>query len=714
MFNFQKPKNLIKRKLLNFKKRFPRLSEFHKQHLKYYALIVGVSSLFWLLLRSAGKPSRLQYPCQKASIYNVIVFLGPGLSGSLHKLIHLKTNIHPNTVLRSLIIVPVFIISIMTMDFVHNYTQSIRKSEKMQRANESGPIGIPTGKVTARGLNIYNTSPFALANLAAPNNVVSVHDSLATDWDYTTDYYWQYVNQDIVDSMIAMGVMYLTGTNNTNDAWNALIPYQAGESVLIKFNFNNSSCTTENNKIEPLAETANAIIDDLTAIGIPGEKIWIADPSRNIPERFRDMIKNPDIQYYGRSICEGAPNYHAVTYVDPSSPAASIATCPEGEKILPFQVFVDADHLINVPKLLSHGSYVTLALKNHYGSVLYENFDRSTMHSYFNESGNAAGCNLDSANILADINNNPHIRDKTRLIIGEGLFGNQYSNRGDARRWDIFGNGSPNMYFFSSDPISISSVMTDYIMAERGWQSHQQLHAGAYLGLGVHEHWDNFENKKYSSFNYLIIDRDIPESILPLNYPPVAMNDSVDILEDSLVIIDVLFNDYDTDGVIDSSTVTIVNNPSNGNILNIDPVSGRVTYEPNSGFHGVDTFTYTVGDNSAVTSNVASVIVNTILSTNISENEYFLLPSEFFLEQNYPNPFNSSTKITYSISHSDFVILKIYNNHGQEVQTLVNKFQIAGNHTIKFDAKNFSSGIYFYQLQIGNNIAETKKMNLMR
>lgn len=700
--------------LLNFKKKVPRLRKFYNEHLKHYTLIIGISSLFWLLFRSMGKPSRLQYPCQKACLNNVIVFLGPSVSGGLHKLIHLQTNIHPNVVLRTLIIVPVIMVITMTVDIVSNYNQSIRNSEKMERAHESGPIGIPMGKVTATGLPIYSTSPFALANLPAPNDVISVHDSQATNWDYTSDYYWQYVNQDIVDTMIALGVMHLTGTTNTHEAWNALIPYQAGESVVIKFNFNNSGCTTENNKIEPLAETANAIIDDLTAIGIPGERIWIADPSRDIPERFRNMITNPNIQYYGRNNCTGALNYHTVTHVDPDSPAASIATCPQGEKILPFQVFVDANHLINVPKFLSHGSYVTLALKNHYGSVLYENFDRTTMHAYFNESGNAAGCNLDSTNILADINNNPHIRDKTRLIIGEGLFGNQYSNRGDARRWDIFENGSPNIYFFSTDPISISSVMTDYLMAERGWQSHQQLHAGAYLGLGVHEHWDNFENKNYSSFNYLNIDRDISDSLPPINYPPVVMNDSVNTLEDSLVIIDVLVNDYDPDGVIDSSTVTIVNNPSNGIILNIDAVSGTVTYEPNSGFHGVDTFAYTVDDTSAATSNVALVTVNTILSTNISENEYFLLPSEFFLGQNYPNPFNSTTNITYSISHSDFVILKIYNMLGQEVQTLVNKFKSAGNHTIIFDAKNFSSGIYLYELQVGNNTTETKKMILMR
>ena len=174
--------------LLNFKKRFPGLTEFYKQHLKHYALIIGISSLFWLIIRSIEKPSRLQYPCQKASMYNVIVFLGPSISGGLQKLIHLKTKIHPNTVLRFLIIVLVFMVCTVTVDFIRNYQQNIRKSERLERVNESGPIGKPMGKVTATGLPIYSTSPFALANLAAPNDVISVHDSQATNWDYTTDY----------------------------------------------------------------------------------------------------------------------------------------------------------------------------------------------------------------------------------------------------------------------------------------------------------------------------------------------------------------------------------------------------------------------------------------------------------------------------------------------------------------------------------------------
>jgi len=87
--------------------------------------------------------------------------------------------------------------------------------------------------------------------------------------------------------------------------------------------------------------------------------------------------------------------------------------------------------------------------------------------------------------------------------------------------------------------------------------------------------------------------------------------------------------------------------------------------------------------------------------------------SQYHLYQNFPNPFNPSTKISYSIPQSDFVSLKIYNTLGQEIQTLVNKSQVAGKYTISFDAQNLSSGIYFYKLQVGRNFVQKKKMILM-
>jgi hypothetical protein len=89
------------------------------------------------------------------------------------------------------------------------------------------------------------------------------------------------------------------------------------------------------------------------------------------------------------------------------------------------------------------------------------------------------------------------------------------------------------------------------------------------------------------------------------------------------------------------------------------------------------------------------------------------IPTVYSLNQNYPNPFNPSTTISYAIPATQLVTLKIYNLLGQEVVTLVNQEQIAGNYTVKLDASQFASGIYFYSLKAGN-FTSTKKMMLMK
>jgi len=101
------------------------------------------------------------------------------------------------------------------------------------------------------------------------------------------------------------------------------------------------------------------------------------------------------------------------------------------------------------------------------------------------------------------------------------------------------------------------------------------------------------------------------------------------------------------------------------------------------------------------------------------ENVVNNIPTEYSLKQNYPNPFNPSTVISYSIPRStEFnsalqTTLKIYDILGSEVATLVNQIQSAGNYTIRFDASNLTSGIYFYRLQSGSFV-ESKKMMLIK
>ncbi len=88
-------------------------------------------------------------------------------------------------------------------------------------------------------------------------------------------------------------------------------------------------------------------------------------------------------------------------------------------------------------------------------------------------------------------------------------------------------------------------------------------------------------------------------------------------------------------------------------------------------------------------------------------------PLGFTLNQNYPNPFNPSTIISYSIPEKSFVTIKVYDVIGNEVATLINNQMEAGEHSVKFNGSNLSSGIYYYQIKDGNNIA-TKKLMLLK
>jgi len=91
------------------------------------------------------------------------------------------------------------------------------------------------------------------------------------------------------------------------------------------------------------------------------------------------------------------------------------------------------------------------------------------------------------------------------------------------------------------------------------------------------------------------------------------------------------------------------------------------------------------------------------------------VPEKFGLSQNYPNPFNPSTKISYNVPGTErqMVNLSVYNVLGQTVATLVDEPIEPGTHEAIWNANNVASGVYFYQLRIGNQVT-TKKMELLK
>jgi hypothetical protein len=98
------------------------------------------------------------------------------------------------------------------------------------------------------------------------------------------------------------------------------------------------------------------------------------------------------------------------------------------------------------------------------------------------------------------------------------------------------------------------------------------------------------------------------------------------------------------------------------------------------------------------------------------------IPESFQLEQNYPNPFNPVTKIKFDLPQFPlnkggerglFVRLLIYDILGREIETLVNQHLHAGAYEVSWDADNFPSGVYYYELSAGE-FRQTNKMVLVK
>ena len=179
---------------------------------------------------------------------------------------------------------------------IHKDTATISSAQLIGRNRWCHKLELllKTGKITRRDFLKYTSLLGSVSLVSAASGgfrsrvladtkprVVSVHDSSATNWNFTTGNYWDHVNQEIVHKMVGQGVMALTGEETVGDAWSSLIPYQPGDAVAIKVNLNNShgcdSC--DDNQMDALPQTVNAVILGLETIGVPPDKIWIAAKS---------------------------------------------------------------------------------------------------------------------------------------------------------------------------------------------------------------------------------------------------------------------------------------------------------------------------------------------------------------------------------------------------------------------------------------------------
>ncbi len=332
---------------------------------------------------------------------------------------------------------------------------------------------------------------------AAKPRVVHVHDTDATAWD-GSGWYGNAVNQTVVGGMLQQGLQDLTGKSAWADIWNDLFSqvqpsgYQVGQKIAIKVNFNNSSqgCDDSDNVIDALPQPVNALVAGLVGAGVDQNDIWIYDATvsgRIIPDRFRTPILSSysAVQFYGSDACTGvnpvSHGGHPSLTVQFNDPSGNLS-----DRLLT-DILYNATYLINMPIIKRHGIHpVTLGFKNHFGSL--NNIIRAgndDLHSYISPT-NALYSPTYSP--MVDIFQNPNIKDKTILTVGDALYGAFGATFEPPTSWNSFGD-APNSLLFAKDAVAIDCVMIDLLVAE-GWvgdNAYHYLFVAQDAGLGTCE-----------------------------------------------------------------------------------------------------------------------------------------------------------------------------------------------------------------------------------
>ncbi len=484
--------------------------------------LVGLVALIWVIIRVVPKPSRASYPCQQAAIpvaAGFLAWLAATGFGVLFIRFSKKYFSNRRLVAASILAVSGILLFvgaqfIYTTDFANaqNSTVTTFKSEKPNQ-----PIGIAKG--------IF------------PGRVTWIRDTTATPWDgkglWWTD---SAINQKAVETMISKSLQALTGEKTDENAWQATFRffnkthgrkqsgYDKSESIVVKINLNNSFEQNDpnNNQANASSQTILALLKQLVyKAGVPQNKITIVDAIRVIPDRIYIPCHQafPEVNWVDGKGTNG--RIKNVWYNN----AFKYAVKNEGTPDIPMCIR-NATYMINMPLLKGHEfSGVTLAAKNQYGSIANRD------HTKYLKTWLASKPQFSP---LVDLMASKELDGKTMLFIMDGLFAN-ISNILDNNKTNCAFNNLFNGQWCSSilmsfDGVAFDSVGLDFLVSEFGAHLGQisstdtrtqvnhcdwYLHEAALIGnppsgtvympdgvkitsLGVHEHWNNSTDKRYS------------------------------------------------------------------------------------------------------------------------------------------------------------------------------------------------------------------------
>jgi hypothetical protein len=400
----------------------------------------------------------------------------------------------------------------------------------------------------AQAADLERLKPIGEGKGIHPGRVVWVHDPEVTDWKGPGDGHWWEGNrtrQERVDAMLSRAIRELTGESTEGGAWDKLfrhlnqsrgkgdVGYQRGEKLVIKPNFvgmiwREGLVDPETYRLIKRHDYMNtspqmliALFGQLTRVaGVKEADITLCDTLAYLVSEYYDILHQrfPEVQYV-----DYAGKFGRIQAKESSVPLYW-SSRPQGatEDHLP-TCFAEAEYLINFANLKAHtGGGVTLCAKNHYGTLIRW----PVQQGYYDIH---PGCFSTETNIyrpLVDLMGHAHLGGKTVLYLIDGLFSGKHPIDPAPRRWNSppFAGNWTSSLLASQDPVAIDSVGYDFLWAEyddfpRKSGVDDYLHEAALAGeppsgtfydpdhptpvkrlpsQGVHEHWNNANEKKYS------------------------------------------------------------------------------------------------------------------------------------------------------------------------------------------------------------------------
>jgi hypothetical protein len=385
--------------------------------------------------------------------------------------------------------------------------------------------------------------PIGKARGIFPGRVVWARDIAATPWSGSKengDNWWHDktgVNQTAVDAMISRSLRALTGTESDHDAWNRIFRhynqtydrgdrgYSRGEMLAVKVNCNNcyAGYADVDDQIDASPQSILAMLRQLVHhAGVPQDRILVYEAIRVIPDRIYIPChaEFPEVLWMdsrGDGINGRLPvNWRTATF------DYSVTENNKCGSSIPELVY-QSTYIINMALMKGHPTCgFTLTAKNHYGSI-----NERDHSEYINTHAHKMGI----YNPFVDLIATKRLGGKTVLFMVDALFGTRDANDPvvpEFASWtNLFGGQWSSSFLMSFDPVAIDSVGLDFLRSEFGGylaSSHgrgHDLYADNYLheaaladktpsgtiyrpdgvpvgSLGVHEHWNNSRDKKYS------------------------------------------------------------------------------------------------------------------------------------------------------------------------------------------------------------------------